>query len=289
MVDTPPPGDLDQILGLPPAERIEPLARLGRRLLDVAGDAQLKARAARAIATLIEEGVGSGHERLGLGEIVGWLGDVRLRTPKDADYWAAVDTDDGVVKFGRFLVTNSEWCGFIEAGGYQNKALWADEGWAWLQGCEDPWPEKAKGAEARPFVVPNQPVVGISWWEASAYAKSNGARLPRFDERVQAIRGKGLKRPYPWGSPFGEANANTREEVLGRPSAVGLYVRDCTPEGVCDLAGNVAEWTEDGVGGQQFYAPGAFNEPSMAAWAKAREIAPPDHRSAALGFRLVRD
>jgi formylglycine-generating enzyme required for sulfatase activity len=289
VVDTPPPGDLDAILGLPPAERIEPLARLGRRLLDGIGDTALKARTAKAIATLIDEGVGSGHERLGLGEVVGWLGDVRLRTPKDADYWADVEVDDGRVKFGRFLVTNHEWRAFIEAGGYQDKSLWGDEGWAWLQACEDPWPEKSKGPEARPFVVPNQPVVGVSWWEASAYAKANQARLPGFDERVQAIRGKGLKRPYPWGSPFGEANANTREEVLGRPSAVGLYVKDRIPEGVCDLAGNVAEWTEDGVGDQRFYAPGAFNEPSMAAWAKAREIAGPGYRSAALGFRLVRD
>lgn len=288
MVDAAPPGDLDAIVALPAAERIEPLARFGRRMMDQSADPVLKKRTAAAIAVLVQDGVGSPHERLGIGEVLGWLGDTRLHSPTEAAYWTEVETDDGVVKFGRHLVTNAEWRAFIDAGGYTERRFWSDEGAAWLATCTDTWPENAKTIEARPFIVPNQPVVGVSWWEAEAYARANNARLPRFDERVRAVRGS-AKRPYPWGSPFGEGNANTREEVLGRPCAVGLYVRDCTPEGVTDLAGNVAEWAWDGVGDQRFYAPGAFHEPSMAAWAKAREIERPEFRSAALGFRLVRD
>ena len=129
------------------------------------------------------------------------------------------------------------------------------------------------------------------------------ARLPRVDERVWVVRGT-ERRPYPWGAPFGEGNANTREEVLGRPCAVGLYVRDCTPDGVSDLAGNVGEWTadsrevspEEAVGAPNddgkhiefFIHPGSWNEPSMAAWAKALSMAPPSARWTGLGFRLVR-
>jgi formylglycine-generating enzyme required for sulfatase activity len=147
---------------------------------------------------------------------------------------------------------------------------------------------RARAAGSEPFVVPNQPVVGVTWYEADAYARSSGARLPHADERVWVSRGR-ERRPYPWGSPFGEGNANTREEVLGRPCAVGLYLRDCTPEGVHDLAGNAAEWTADGVGAEKLIHPGAWDQPSMAAWAKALAMVAPDNRWAGLGFRLARD
>jgi formylglycine-generating enzyme required for sulfatase activity len=136
--------------------------------------------------------------------------------------------------------------------------------------------------------VANQPVVGVTWFEADAFARAHDARLPRFDERLRAVRGS-EKRPYPWGEPFGEGNANTREEVLGRPCAVGLYLRDRTPEGVSDLAGNVGEWALDGADGQYWYAPGGWDQPSMASWAKARELERPESRSTSVGFRLVRD
>ena len=47
-------------------------------------------------------------------------------------------------------------------------------------------------------------------------------------------------RPYPWGQPFGQGNANTNEATLGKPVAIGLFIADCTPDGIYDLAGNVA-------------------------------------------------
>ncbi len=142
--------------------------------------------------------------------------------------------------------------------------------------------------DSRTFLVPNQPVVGVTWWEADAYARSSGARLPTSDERAFAVRGP-QKRPYPWGEPFGAGNANTREEVLRRPVAVGLFVRDRTPDGVYDLAGNVAEWLGDEIGGNRLIHPGAWDQPSMASWAKAKELRSPDDRSAGIGFRLARD
>jgi formylglycine-generating enzyme required for sulfatase activity len=220
--------------------------------------------------------------------VLGLLGDPRLRVPADADYWVKVETDDGPVSFGRFPVTNHEFQKFVDAGGYDDATLWSDEGRAWLETTSDPWPERAKAPDAVPFIIANQPVVGVTWYEAEAYATWAKARLPRFDERLRAVRGAD-KRPYPWGSPFGEGNANTREEVLNRPCGVGLYPGDRTPEGVYDLAGNVAEWTADGPGDERWYAPGAWDQPSMAAWAKAREHERPDARWTGIGFRIVRD
>jgi formylglycine-generating enzyme required for sulfatase activity len=146
----------------------------------------------------------------------------------------------------------------------------------------------AAAEDSRSLIIPNQPVVGVSWYEAMAYASAHGARLIEFDERVRITRGAG-KRPYPWGAPFGQANANTREEVLGKPSAIGVFPSDRTPEGVNDLAGNVGEWTVDVVGDRRVIHPGSWEQPSMAAWAKALHIVSPAARAVDLGFRLVRD
>lgn len=273
---------VDQLLSLAPAERLPRILTLVE-----AGDALPDGLAPVLLATL-EAGIGSGRERLRLAEVLGQLGDPRLRTPADDEYWVEIHRDDEGLLVARYQVTNAEFARFVEEGGYEDRSAWSDEGWEWLQGCDDPWPVRAAGDDAVSFVVPNQPVVGVSWYEAEAYARHHGARLLHFDERLWVVRGA-EKRPYPWGSPFGEGNANTREEVLGRPCAVGLYTSDRTPDGIYDLAGNAAEWTADGVGGQRWIHPGAWDQPSMAAWAKARDLKDPGERWAGLGFRLARD
>ncbi len=236
----------------------------------------------------MEQDVGAGRERLALGEVLGWLGDPRLRRPDAEGYWATIQAEESVIKIGRFPVTNLEFQAFVNAGGYDEPKWWGDDGLAWLESTETRWVDRVGQSDSKPYIVPNQPVVGVSWYEARAYALRHDARLPRFDERLWVTRGA-EKRPYPWGSPFGEGNANTQEEVLGRPCAVGLFVRDRTPDGVRDLAGNVAEWNMDGVGDQRWIHPGAWDQPSMAAWAKARFLEPAESFWAGLGFRLARD
>lgn len=275
---------LDQ---LPTAERPDALAALGREALAEANGAPLAALV-HELVRVVESGGGTPKQRLAVGEVLGLLGDPRIHRPSEGEYWVSVPSDLGTITIGRHPVTNAEYRAWVDAGGYRDPAAWTDEGRAWLEGCADPWPVAAQDEASRPFVVPNQPVVGITFHEACAYATASGARLPRSDERVWVCRGR-ERRPYPWGSPFGEGNANTREEVLGRPCAVGLYLRDRTPEGVCDLAGNAAEWMADEVGDQRLIHPGAWDQPSMAAWAKALALQPADARMAGLGFRLARD
>lgn len=278
--------DVSSTLSLPPEERAAALVALGRGALK--GEPGIDgAQLVQALVNLVEEGVGDSRVRLAVGEVLGLLGDPRISSPESADYWIAVTSQDGNIQIGRFPVTNAEFKKFVDDGGYQDRSLWTDEGWAWLQDCKDPWPVRVRSGEHQEFVVDNQPVVGVTWYEAVAYAAKHRARLPTFDERLWVIRGE-EKRPYPWGSPFGTGNANTREEVLNRPCAVGLFVRDATPEGVRDLAGNVAEWNQDGFGDHPLIHPGAWNQPSMASWAKARDPRSPDSRTGGLGFRLVR-
>ncbi len=268
------------------AEGLVHTAGLGRRWLAHPAAPQ-RAPLVEALLAGIKNGVGDARERLEAGEVLGLLGDPRLRRPTDPNYWVAIEGDANL-SIGRYPVTNDEYAAWVAAGGYEQLEHWSPEGRAWLSATADPWPVRARGDGSRPFVVPNQPVVGVTVFEAEAYATAHGARLPRSDERVWTVRGA-PRRPYPWGSPFGEGSANTREEVLGRPCAVGLYTRDATPEGVFDLAGNVAEWTADGVGTRRLIHPGAWDQPSMASWAKAAVLERPEARWPGLGFRLARD
>ncbi len=277
---------LDEALRLPLAERLGPLVALGREALAANGSAEPTARRRLidSLVALLEEGAGAPTERVALGEVLGWLGDPRIRSAEDVGYWARMDG----MSIAAWPVTNAEFHAWSRSGAYDSTRDWSETGWAWRQHCADPWPVVAARDDARSFLVPNQPVVGVTWWEAEAFARSKAARLPTADERAWAMRGA-HKRPYPWGEPFGTGNANTREEVLGRPVAVGLFVRDRTPDGVGDLAGNTAEWLGDEIGGNRLIHPGAWDQPSMASWAKAKDLRAPDDRSAAIGFRLAKD
>jgi hypothetical protein len=273
-------------------EQLSVVAEHGDAIAAAATSGELTAQAIEglraALVTLVARDVGMGRERLPTGILLGRLGDPRLRLPADPTYWVSLTLHSGdVFELGRFPVTNHEYKAWVDAGGYRDQAAWSEDGRDWRDRVEDPWPVLADRAESDMLLVPNQPVVGVTWFEADAYARANGARLPRCNEREFAVRGV-QKRPYPWGSPFGEGNANTKEEVLRRPCAVGLYVQDRTPEGIYDLAGNVGEWTSEQLHHEFLLHPGSWRQPSLAAWAKALTTEDPTARGPDLGFRIAR-
>lgn len=281
-----------ELASLPSTELLSAISEHGDAIAAAVVAGELGAAAVEALrgrlVALIGEDVGSGHERLPAGVLLGRLGDPRVGVPSDPSYWVEVALRSGEpFKLGRFQVTNHEYKAWVEAGGYEDLSAWSEDGRSWLATITDPWPVLARQAASDVYLVPNQPVVGVTWFEADAYARAMGARLPRWYERVNAVRGN-EKRPYPWGSPFGEGNANTKEEVLRRPCAVGLYVRDCTAEGVYDLAGNVGEWTAEQAGHEYLLHPGSWEQPSLASWAKALTTEEPPARGPGLGFRLAR-
>ncbi len=285
--------ELSTLLALPAEARLEPLTRMAATLVAArAGGEPLEddqvAAVTDALVALLESGVGDPADRVALGEALGALGDPRLSTPNQPAYWATTELDGYRLRVARFPVTSWEWRRWIDQGGYDRDEHWTPDGLAWRNSGAQRWAEYAQDAEVQGMLLPNQPVIGVNWFEAIAYARSFGARLPERAERSEIVRGSG-KRPYPWGEPFGMGNANTREEVLSRPCAVGLFRADCTPEGIFDLAGNVAEWNQDEVGDKRIYHPGSWRQPSMAAWAKALALRAPDARGDDLGLRLVTD
>ncbi len=98
------------------------------------------------------------------------------------------------------------------------------------------------------FNQPNQPVVGVNWYEASAYvawlAKVTGKayRLPSEAEWEWAARRN--RRRYPWGNDWNDAHCNWQGSRLNRPNPVGVYPHGATADGLHEVAGNVYEWTQ---------------------------------------------
>ncbi len=146
---------------------------------------------------------------------------------------------------GRFPVAVQELRRFVEAGdeGYLDPRCWHPEGWAWRERNEHTGP----GSWSEQLRHPNRPVRGVSWYEADAYCRWVGGRLPTEAEWELAARGEEARR-YPWGREEPDPLRASFAMNVGRPTPVGVYPLGASPEGVRDLAGNVWEWCADWFG-----------------------------------------
>ena len=159
----------------------------------------------------------------------------------------------------KYEVTNGRYARFIAAGGYDKREYWTEAGWEW----------KTRESRQRPaywdqpaWNQPDLPVVGVVWFEAVAYCRWAGARLPSEAEWEKAASwagasdqaagdkgtavGDGQQAPkveYPWGDEWDPRRANTAEQGLRRTTPVGQFCETgASPYGVCDMAGNAWEW-----------------------------------------------
>jgi formylglycine-generating enzyme required for sulfatase activity len=150
----------------------------------------------------------------------------------------------GAYAIDRFPVTVAAYAAFIESGGYSQPRFWTAEGWAWRQqeGIDRPrfWGED----EWRAYLVPNHPVVGVSFYEAQAYAAFRGARLPTEAEWEKAARGVD-GRKYPWGNEWRDDACGMRGIGPRSTVPIGAFPKGQSPYGVRDLVGCVWQWCTD--------------------------------------------
>ncbi len=149
-------------------------------------------------------------------------------------------------RIGKYPVTNAEYREFIAGGGYVDEHHWTAVGWRWLASRGND--TAATQGDPR-FSDARQPVIGVSWYEAVAYCRwlsdklARAFRLPTEAEWEKAARGASDARRFPWGNSFQADRANTAELGLGHTTRVDAFPQGVSPYGVCDLAGNVFEWT----------------------------------------------
>jgi formylglycine-generating enzyme required for sulfatase activity len=97
---------------------------------------------------------------------------------------------------------------------------------------------------------PSTPVEGVSYFDAIGFCQwashrdQISYRLPTEAEWEYAASSRG-KFMFPWGDKFEKRMANTAESGRGITTAVNMHVVGASEQGVCDLAGNVEEWTSD--------------------------------------------
>ncbi len=160
----------------------------------------------------------------------------------------------------RTPVTNAQFRRFMAAGGYANEAYWPEAIAAgrWKEGkyiySGEQYTEPRYWNDAK-WNGDEQPVVGVSWYEALAYARWAGKRLPTEAEWEKAARGTD-GRLYPWGSEWDETRANTKEAGLKQTTPVGQYSpQGDSPYGAADTVGNVWEWCSTRSGYAYPYTP----------------------------------
>ena len=136
----------------------------------------------------------------------------------------------------QYTVTNAAFLDFVADGGYSKSQFWSNAGWQWLSinGIIEPGTYTG-------FAEPRQPRVGVSWYEADAYARWRSGRLPSEAQWEYGARGSQAL-IYPWGNTWQDGLANVRGL---RTKPVGSYPEGKSWVGALDMAGNVWEWVAD--------------------------------------------
>jgi ergothioneine biosynthesis protein EgtB len=162
-------------------------------------------------------------------------------------------------------VTNARFLEFVDAGGYEDRSLWSDEGWEWVQrervGCPAFWaPSTRADGDARSGqgasdwlwrgMFENLPLppawpVYVSHAEAAAYARWKGRRLLTEPEYHRAAFGSpdGTERRFPWGDRDPDPSRGNFDFQSWEPVPAGSRPAGASAWGVHDLVGNGWEWT----------------------------------------------
>ncbi len=220
------------------------------------------------------------------------------------------------------LVTNAEYLAFLDDGGYRRPELWMSAGWAarLAHGWTEPFYWEERAGQWWSFTLggmrplhPDEPVVHLTWYEADAYARWAGARLPREDEWEMAARaalaagvpldgnladsGRFHPAPAPPHADPGGAGARTGAGTPG-PATLRQLFGDCWEWTSSDYAaypgyrpapGAVGEYNGKFMTGQYVLRGGSCATSRSHLRITYRNFFPPDAAWQFTGLRLARD
>lgn len=164
----------------------------------------------------------------------------------------------GALLLDRYCVTNQDYAAFVATGAYEQMALWDPAVWPAVSGFVDSTGNLGprfwrNGTFSRDLA--DHPVVGVNWFEASAYARWVGKRMPTDAEWIKAAAwpiatagGPPIQRRYPWGDSMDRSLANLWGCRGNGTVPVSEYPAGASCSGVYQLIGNVWEWTTTDFG-----------------------------------------
>ena len=219
-----------------------------------------------------------------------------------------------------YPVTNKQFMAFIDAGGYEDYRFWLSDGWdivnekkwdapLYWQKIEGYWYKKDFGGLNK--ISPDEPVTNVSYYEADAYSKWAGKRIPTEAEWEKAASwNEDLEKKtiYPWGDELpSDHNANLLQSWNWAPCQIGSYPQGKSYYGCHQMLGDVWEWTsseyvlypgfrskfseytDKWAINQKVLRGGSFATPRSQIRNSYRNYFKPHERIPFSGFRCVRD
>ena len=247
-------------------------------------------------------------------------GMVPIGVPPDTPAWPDEQPADHVELSPFWIdampVTNGDFITFMAAGGYMTADFWSDSGWEWVRANQVRMPRHwfwDEGAwwtrwmdRASPLDL-TCPVGCISWYEAEAFARFVGKRLPTELEWEAAASWDpetGSRRLFPWGSMPPSVNVANLDQLAFQTAEVGAFPGNLSPIGCYGMIGDLWEWTaiQPAASTPDMSARKVEPKPQSAvlrggSWATrqgsarvtARRCAPPSARHLFSGFRCAHD
>ncbi len=180
-------------------------------------------------------------------------------------------TDVRSYLIGHTPITNGTFLTFVEGGGYQRREWWSAEGWAWKEQYDITRPSGwTAGLDAEWHLDqlepldPHRPVVHVSWFEADAFARAHGARLPTEAEWEKAAtwdQEQAEARQFPWGNERATAGVHGNVDFISHgPEPVDAHPEGASPYGCLGMIGDVWEWTSSSFTGYPGFVAYPYRE-----------------------------